>query len=480
MTTEDSRTYDVVVIGAGPVGENVADRAVAAGLSTVIVESELVGGECSYWACEPSKALLRPALLRAEASRVPGLNPAVAGPLDTAAVLAHRDRMSADWDDEGQVQWLKSAGIDLLRGHGRLAGPRRVAVRTPGGDTVLLQARQAVAVCTGSRAALPDLPGLTGLRPWTSREATSAKEPPGRLVIVGAGVVGTEMATAWQALGSRVTLVVRGGALLPRMEPFAGELVAERLRAAGVDLRFDTTVCAALRRGGPDGAIDVTLSDGSRSTADALLYATGRAPRTDDIGLETVGLTPGDWLTADDTLTVTAVPGDWLYAVGDVNNRALFTHQGKYQARIAGAVIAARAHGTPLDTRRWSAHTSTADTAAVPQVVFTDPEIAAVGLTTAEAARTGRRVDVVDYEIGQVAGAVQYDPGYRGTARVLIDPDRRCVVGATFAGPGVAELLHSATVAITTEATLDRLWHAVPPFPTISEVWLRLLETYRG
>ncbi|MBU3868174.1 NAD(P)/FAD-dependent oxidoreductase [Streptomyces sp. 4503] len=479
MTTEDTRTYDVLVIGAGPVGENVADRTVAAGLSTVIVESELIGGECSYWACEPSKALLRPALLRADASRVPGLNPAVAGPLDTPAVLAHRDRMSAHWDDEGQVQWLKSAGIDLLRGHGRLAGPRRVTVHTPDGDTVVLQARHAVAVCTGSRAALPDLHG-DDLYPWTSREVTSAKEPPGRLVVVGAGVVGTEMATAWQALGTRVTLVARGSGLLPRMEPFAGELVAARLREAGADLRFDTTVHTAVREGGPDGDIHVTLSDGSRLTADELLFATGRAPRTDDIGLETVGLTPGEWLTADDTLTVTAVPGDWLYAVGDVNNRALFTHQGKYQARIAGAVIAARAHGTPLDTRRWGAHTSTADTAAVPQVVFTDPEIAAVGLTTAEAERAGRRVDVVDYEIGHLAGAVQHTPDYRGTARVLIDPERRTVVGATFAGPGVAELLHSATIAITTEAPLDRLWHAVPPFPTISEVWLRLLETYRG
>ncbi|WP_214318688.1 dihydrolipoyl dehydrogenase family protein [Nonomuraea sediminis] len=468
--TEDTRSYDVVVIGAGPVGENVADRTTAAGLTTVIVESELVGGECSYWACEPSKALLRPALLRADARRVPGLGPAAAGPLDTAAVLAHRDRMAAHWNDDGQVEWLKTAGIDLQRGHGRLDGPRRVAVTTPDDGTVHLRARHAVAVCTGSGAALPDLPGLAALRPWTSREATSALRPPGRLVIVGAGVVATEMATAWQSLGTEVILLARGARLLPQLEPFASELVAERLREAGTDLRFGVTVGTAARRG---GEVRITLSDGSRLTADEILFAIGRAPRTGDIGLETVGLPPGDWLTTDDTLTVT---GDWLYAVGDVNRRALLTHQGKYQARIAGAVIAARACGIPLDTGRWGPH---ADTAPVPQVVFTDPEVASVGLTTIEARRTGRRVDVVDYDLGHVAGALQHDPDYRGRARALIDPDRRTVVGVTFAGPGVAELLHSATVAIVGETPVERLWHAVPAFPTISEVWLRLLETYR-
>ncbi|WP_399895861.1 dihydrolipoyl dehydrogenase family protein [Streptomyces sp. BBFR51] len=479
MTTESIRTYDVVVIGAGPVGENIADRTTAAGLSTVIVESELVGGECSYWACEPSKALLRPALLRADASHVPGLDPAVAGPLDVAAVLAHRDRMSAGWDDEGQVEWLRSAGIELLRGHGRLDGPRSVVVRTPDGDTVRLRARHAVAVCTGSRAALPDLPGLDSVRYWTSREATAARQAPERLIVVGAGVVGTEMATAWQGLGSQVSLLVRGDAVLPRMEPFAGELVTERLREAGVHVRFDTTVSTAKRGGGPQDDLLVTLSTGEEITADEILFATGRAPRSEDIGLETVGLAPGDWLTTDDTLTVPAVPGEWLYAAGDVNRRALFTHQGKYQARIAGSVIAARAHGTAPDTTPWSRHSSTADIGAVPQVVFTDPEVAAVGLTTLEAERTGRHVDVVDYEIGHLAGALQYRPDYRGRARILIDPRRRTVVGATFAGPGVAELLYSATVVITGEVPLERLWHAVPAFPTISEVWLRLLETYR-
>ncbi|MGW5497836.1 dihydrolipoyl dehydrogenase family protein [Streptomyces olivaceoviridis] len=477
MPTENIRTYDVIVIGAGPVGENVADRTIATGLSTVIVESELAGGECSYWACEPSKALLRPALLRADATHVPGLDPAVKNPLDVEAVLAHRNRMSADWKDDGQVEWIKSAGIDLLRGHGRLEGVREVSVRTLDGDTVRLRARHAVAVCTGSRAALPDLPGIDTLRPWTSREATSAQRPPGRLVIVGAGVVGVEMATAWQALGSRVTLLAREDGLLPRMEPFAGELVTERLREAGADVRFDVSVVAARRLG--DGEVRITLSDGDELTADEILFATGRAPRSEDIGLGTVGLTPGDWLPTDDSLTVTAVPGNWLYAVGDVNRRALFTHQGKYQARIAGAVIAARARGEEIDTARWAPHSSTADLEAIPGVVFTDPEVASVGLTVDQAERASRAVDVVDYEIGHLAGALQYRPDYRGRARVLIDRDRHVVVGATFVGPGVGELLYSATVAITGEVPVERLWHAVPAFPTISEVWLRLLETWR-
>jgi dihydrolipoamide dehydrogenase len=479
MPTENIRTYDVIVIGAGPVGENVADRTAAAGLSTVIVESELAGGECSYWACEPSKALLRPVLLRADAVHVPGLDPAVKGPLDVDAVLAHRNRMSADWKDDGQVEWIKSVGIDLLRGHGRLAGEREVSVETPEGDTVRLRARHAVAVCTGSRAALPALPGIESLRPWTSREATSAQQPPKRLVIVGAGVVGVEMATAWQALGSRVTLLAREDGLLPRMEPFAGELVTERLREAGADVRFNVSVVGAERVGDGEDEVRVALSDGGEITADEILFATGRAPRSQDIGLGAVGLKPGDWLATDDSLTVTAVPGDWLYAVGDVNRRALFTHQGKYQARVAGSVIAARARGERLDTGRWAPHSSTADIEAVPGVVFTDPEVASVGLTVREAERSGRAVEVVDYEIGHLAGAVQYRPDYRGRARILIDRDRQVVVGATFVGPGVAELLYSATVAITGEVPVERLWHAVPAFPTISEVWLRLLETRR-
>ncbi|MGW7720551.1 dihydrolipoyl dehydrogenase family protein [Streptomyces chartreusis] len=475
-----TQSYDVVVIGAGPVGENVADRTRAAGLSTVIVESELIGGECSYWACEPSKALLRPVLARADARRVPGLREAADRPLDVAEVLAHRDEMTFHWNDGDQVAWLGSVSVDLVRGHARLDGPRRVSVVTPDGDTTLLTARHAVALCTGTTTALPDLPGLDTTRHWTSREATSAAHVPGRLAVVGGGVVAVEMATAWQALGSQVTMLVRGDGLLHRMEPFAGELVTDGLREAGVDVRLGATVMAVKRHGSDDGEVTVTLDDGGDLVVDEILFATGRRPRTTDVGLESVGLTPGDWLAVDDTCQVTAVSGGWLYAVGDVNRRALLTHQGKYQARIAGAVIGARAKGDPVLAHRWSPHTTTADRAAVPQVVFTDPEVASVGLTTSEAERSGRRIEVVDYDLAHVSGAHQYAQGYRGKARILVDADHGTVVGATFVGPGVGELLYSATVAVVSEVPLERLWHAVPAFPTISEVWLRLLETHRG
>ncbi|MFE2580447.1 dihydrolipoyl dehydrogenase family protein [Streptomyces sp. NPDC059378] len=474
---ETTRTYDVIVIGGGPVGENVAERARAAGLSAVIVERELLGGECSFWACDPSKALLRPVVARADASRVPGLGPAVAGPLDVEAVLAHRDKMSSYWKDEDQVDWLNSVSVDLIRGHGRLTGPKQVAVRTPEGDTVALTARHAVAVSTGTRAALPPIPGLDTVRPWTSREATSADKVPGRLAVVGGGVVAVEMATAWQALGSQVTMLVLDNGLLERMEPFAGELVTDGLREAGVDIRFDTSVASLARE---DGEVRITLADGGELVADEILLATGRAPQTRDVGLQTVGLTPGDWLSVDDTFRVTGVDGGWLYAVGDVNRRALMTHQGKYQARIAGAVIGARAKKERIDDAPWGAHVATADHAAVPEVVFTTPEVASVGLTSREAQQSGRRIEVVDYDLAQVAGAHQYGEDYRGRARMLIDTDRNTVVGVTFAGPGVGELVHSATIAVAGEVPLDRLWHAVPAFPTLGEVWLRLLETHRG
>ena len=465
------REYDLIVIGAGPVGENVADRAVQGGLSAVIVESELVGGECSYWACMPSKALLRTGAALRAAKDVDGARQAVTGALDAEGAFRRRDAITHDWKDDGQVEWLSSAGIDLVRGHGRLDGPRRVVVDGPDGTTTLT-ARHAVAVCTGTAALLPDVPGLADIEPWTSRDATSSHEVPGTLAVVGGGVVAAEMATAYAALGSHVILLVRSR-LLRGVEPFAADLVRDSLVAAGVDVREGVDVASAARS---DGTSVLTLTDGSAVTADRVLVAVGRTPRTADIGLETVGLTPGDWIAVDDTLRA---PGtDWLYAVGDVNHRVLLTHQGKYQARAAGDVIAARARGAAVDDRPWGVHVATADHAAVPQVTFTDPEVASVGLTADAATKAGHRIRVLDYDLSWVAGASTHADHYRGSARAVVDEDRGVLIGATFVGPDVSELLHSATIAIVGEVPLERLWHAVPSYPTVSEVWLRWLEAY--
>ncbi len=478
MAADSELGFDVVVIGAGPIGQNAAERARATGLSVAMVERELVGGECSYWACVPSKALLRPVIALSDTRRIDGAREAVTSSINADGVFGRRNRYVSDWDDSGQADWVKGIGAALVRGHGRLDGPRRVAVTTPSGEQLVLTAGHAVVVCTGSRPALPDLPGIAEARPWTNRQGTESSYVPERLAVVGAGGVGVEMATAWQGLGSKVTLLARGSGLLPRMEPFVGELIGRGLIDAGVDVRVGVSV-RALRR--PDGAsVVLELSDGTELQVSEVLFATGRAPLTDDIGLETVGLTPGRWLDSDDTCRVRAVDDGWLYAAGDVNHRALLTHQGKYQGRIAGAAIGARAAGKPLDTRPWGVHATTADHYAVPQAFFTDPEAAAVGLTAQQAAQAGHRVRAVDIEIGDVVmGAKLYADGYTGRARMVVDLDRGYLLGVTLVGPGVTELLHSATIAVAGQVPIDRLWHAVPCFPTISEVWLRLLEAYR-
>jgi dihydrolipoamide dehydrogenase len=469
-------TYDLIVIGAGPVGENVADYANKEGLSTVIVESELVGGECSYWACMPSKALLRPGAALRGARHVAGAEQAVTGSIDPAAVFARRDSTVSNYDDGGQVAWLDSAGIALVRGTARLDGPKRVVVTAIDGSETVLEARAAVTVATGSSALIPPIEGLAEAKPWTSREATSATSAPARLIVLGGGVVGSEMATAYTSLGSKVTMVVRGG-LLSGVEPFAGELVAKSLTDAGADVRVNASITKVVREG---GVVTATLDDGSTVEAEEILVATGRAPRTQGLGLETVGLQDGEWLSVDDTLLVDAetnADDPWLYAAGDVNRRALLTHQGKYQARAAGRVIAARLKDESPDTGSWTRFTATADHAAVPQVTFTDPEVASVGLTEAAAKAAGTKVRIAEYDISAVAGASVYDDAYIGHAKLVIDDERDVPVGATFAGYDVGEMLHSATIAIVGEVPIQRLWHAVPSYPTLSEVWLRLLET---
>ncbi|KQO46782.1 MULTISPECIES: NAD(P)/FAD-dependent oxidoreductase [unclassified Frigoribacterium] len=461
-------TYDLIVIGAGAVGENVADYATRNGLKVGLVEAELVGGECSYWACMPSKALLRSSAVVRAAKSLDGAKQAVTGDVDVAAVLRRRDSFTSNWDDSGQADWVEGAGIDLIRGHATITGVKEVTV-----NGEVHQAKYAVAAVTGSSALLPDIPGLAEAKPWTSREATSVKSMPQSVVIVGGGVVAAEMATAYQQLGSTVTLIARSG-LLGGQEPFAGELVADSLRGLGVDVRLGVSPSNVLRT--EHDTVEVTLDDDSTVIADEIVVATGRVPRTSDLGLENVGLTPGEWLDVDDTMLVKGT--DWLYGVGDVNHRALLTHQGKYQARAAGEVIAARAFGKPVQAEPWGAHVATADDAAVPQVTFTDPEVASVGLTADAAGKRGIDVKVVDYDLAAVAGSAIHSDEYKGQARLVVDESRKVIVGATFVGPDVSDLLHAATIAVVGEVPIDRLWHAVPSYPTVSEVWLRLLDTY--
>jgi pyruvate/2-oxoglutarate dehydrogenase complex dihydrolipoamide dehydrogenase (E3) component len=480
-------TYDVVVIGGGAAGENAAQYAIQGSERTaVIVEAELLGGECSYWACMPSKALLRPVDVLDGARALPGVAEMLSGSLDVEAVLGRRDRFTHHHDDSSQLKWANDHGIDVMRGRGRLAGERTVEVTTPDGDVETLHARQAVVIATGSQATIPAVEGLREANPWTSRDVTNLREIPERVAVIGGGVVGCEATTWLTGLGARqVTVIEPESRLLVHLEPFAGRLMAEQFAGRGVTVLFDTSVESVRRtavedrglgrvRGGP-----ATVSaGGSTFQVDEIVVAAGRTPATADLGLERVGVdvdvseSPG-FVSVDDHMAA-AGAGGWLYAVGDVTGRALLTHMGKYQARIAGDVIAARAEGRSIDGLRYR---DVADHHMVPAVVFAEPEVASVGLTEAGAREEGIDVQALEYDLGSVAGAVLLRDDYTGRAKLVVDRSSDTLVGATFVGPEVAELLHAATTAIVGKVPLETLWHAVPSYPTVSEIWLRLLES---
>jgi dihydrolipoamide dehydrogenase len=317
-------------------------------------------------------------------------------------------------------------------------------------------------VAVGSDPFFPPTPGLAEARPWTNREATTAKTPPGRLVVMGAGPVGVELAQAWASLGSGVVLVERSERVLPREEPFASDEVTEGLRAYGVDVRTSTEVTSVSR----NGAVRAELSDGSAAEADELLVALGRRPRTLDLGVETIGLEPGKPIAVDDMLCANG--SEWLYAIGDANGRTPLTHMGKYHARLVAAAIAGQpARILPQNGPGLS-----------PRVIFTEPQVAAVGHTEASAARAGLNAVAVDVPTENTAGGSFFGRGAAGTSRLVVDADREVLVGATFVGPEVGEMIHAATVAVVGEVPLQRLAHAVPSFPTRNELWLYLLENY--
>jgi pyruvate/2-oxoglutarate dehydrogenase complex dihydrolipoamide dehydrogenase (E3) component len=431
----------VVVLGGGSAAEAfvAALRRLNPDASIVLVERALVGGECTYWACMPSKTLLRAPELRAAARIAPGGTEAVTGALDLDRVFWWRDQVVDGWKDSGHEPWLLERGVQLLRGEAHVAAPGVVVVD---GEEL---AYDKLVVATGSTPAVPPLPGLDEVERWTTMDATSSHEVPTSLIVVGGGAAGCELAQLYRRLGADVTLVQRGGRLLPRIDPDAAALVEQAFEKDGIAMRLGARIDRVEASDG--GGVGVLFSDGSGVEAQRLLVATGRTPNVENLRLETLGVaTCSGGIEVDEYLAA----GDDVWAIGDVTGVALFTHVAKYQARVAAANVAG--------LRRR------ADYRAVPAVIFTDPQVAQVG--TVE----GEGLVSATWPVERTSRSSTYErPKRTGFVKLVADPGRGVLVGAVAVGPEAGEWLQQATLAVRAEVPVDVLRDTIQPFPTFSE-----------
>ena len=467
--------FDVVVIGGGPGGASAAEYLIAEGLEVALVEERLIGGECHYWACNPTKALLRPIEVLALAQAVPGVREAVGpGQLDVAAVFAKRDTIVDHLNDDGATGEMQQTGLTVIHAHGRLAGTREVTVTHPDGREETVRALQAVVLATGTRPTIPDVPGLAEAHPWTNRELATMTHVPPRTLIIGGGVVGVEFATILAGLGSEVTLLARGGTLLRNSETVASEMVTESLRHKGVDLRFHAHPSGVVRpiAGGP---VSVTVGE-ENIEVDEVVVATGRTVNTDSLGLETVGLRAGEFIAVDDHLQALGVDGTWLYAMGDTTGRALLSHLSQYHAVVVADIIAARARGRQLGADELIAR----DPHNLPQVVYTDPQVVEVGRTESQARADGFTVTTTSARYPEaVPDLAIFRDGFDAWAKLVVDADTDTLLGATFVGPEFAELAQAATLAVVAKVPIETLRHVVAPHPSINQIWNPLLARRR-